>query len=185
MRESRTSGSAGESARQLAGLSRFPCAISPVAIKDSSDFYRIAGIHCPISRRRQSCKRIMGIDFRSNVYTASTFRRCLHASTSVYTAYTRILSTCLHSSEDRTMPKLTMNYVETKIERPAQGQLIIRDDELQGFGLRVTTGSLSYICECRVAGKVRRVTIGKHGKPWCDEPLRSAKHESRKIAGIG
>jgi integrase len=65
-----------------------------------------------------------------------------------------------------------MNYVETKIVAPAQGQLIIRDDELQGFGLRITPGSMSYICECRVAGKVRRVTIGKHGKPWTPETAR-------------
>ena len=70
------------------------------------------------------------------------------------------------------MPKLTMNFIETKIERPAQGQVIIRDDELKGFGLRVTPGSISYICECRVAGKFRRVTIGKHGLPWTPESAR-------------
>ena len=70
------------------------------------------------------------------------------------------------------MPKLTMNFIETKIERPAQGQVIIRDDELKGFGLRVTPGLISYICECRVAGKVRRVTIGKHGLPWTPESAR-------------
>ena len=70
------------------------------------------------------------------------------------------------------MPKLTTNYVETKIQAPEQGYIIIRDDELQGFGMRVTATSKSYIAECRVAGKVRRVTIGRHGKPWTPETAR-------------
>src|SRR5258705_13949975 len=78
------------------------------------------------------------------------------------------------------MPKLTTNYVETKIQTPEQGYIIIRDDELQGFGLRVTATSKSYICECRVAGKVRRVTIGRHGKPWTAE---TARNQARAILG--
>jgi hypothetical protein len=87
-------------------------------------------------------------------------------------ASTRNLSTCLHEPEDRTMPKLTMNFVETKIQAPEHGQIIIRDDDLAGFGLRVTKGSMSHIAECRVAGKVRRVTIGKHGQPWTPDSAR-------------
>ena len=78
------------------------------------------------------------------------------------------------------MPKLTTTFVETKIHAPEQGYIIIRDDELQGFGMRVTATSKSYICECRVAGKVRRVTIGRHGRPWTAE---TARNQARVILG--
>lgn len=70
------------------------------------------------------------------------------------------------------MPKLTLNFINKKIARPEQGQIIIRDDSLKGFGLRITPKSISYICECRVAGKFRRVTIGRHGQPWTPETAR-------------
>ncbi len=77
------------------------------------------------------------------------------------------------------MPRLTMNFVEKQIALPAHGQIIFRDDVLQGFGLRVTKGSMAYIAECRVNGSVKRVTIGKHG-PWTPE---SARKEAKKLLG--
>jgi integrase len=70
------------------------------------------------------------------------------------------------------MPRLTINFIETKITLPTKGQVIIRDDEVQGFALRLTPGAISYIAECRVNGKNRRVTIGRHGKPWTPETAR-------------
>lgn len=57
------------------------------------------------------------------------------------------------------------------------GQVIYRDDELTGFGLRVTSGSMSYIVECRVNGINRRRTIGAHGR-FAPE---SARTEARKL----
>lgn len=70
------------------------------------------------------------------------------------------------------MPRITNSLIESKIELPSKGQIIIRDDALQGFAIRLTPGGVSYICECRVAGKFRRVTIGRHGKPWTPETAR-------------
>ena len=60
------------------------------------------------------------------------------------------------------VPKLTKRFIEHNILRPVSEQVIYRDDELRGFGLRVTRGSLSYIVECRVNGTNRRITIGPH-----------------------
>lgn len=46
-----------------------------------------------------------------------------------------------------------------KLEAPTAGQVIYWDDDLPGFGLRVTQGSRSYVVQKRVNGKERRVTI--------------------------
>ena len=48
------------------------------------------------------------------------------------------------------MPRISQKFIDRKVRRPDHGQVIYRDDELIGFGLRVTRGSMSYIVECRV-----------------------------------
>src|SRR3546814_20690274 len=44
------------------------------------------------------------------------------------------------------------------------------DDELKGFGVRVTSsGSTTYVFQYRMGGreaKTQRYTIGRHGSPW-------------------
>jgi len=61
------------------------------------------------------------------------------------------------------MPRLTTNYIETKIERPNKGKVnYYRDSELQGFGLMVRESSMSFFVEKRVNGASKRVTIGKY-----------------------
>src|SRR3546814_6106556 len=51
------------------------------------------------------------------------------------------------------------------------------DDELKGFGVRVTSsGSKTYVFQYRMGGreaKTQRYTIGRHGSPW-----RSEEHTS-------
>lgn len=55
-----------------------------------------------------------------------------------------------------------------------------RDDQLQGFGIRVTSnGTMAYFVEKRVNGKNKRVTIGKHG-PITPE---QARKEAQKLLG--
>jgi hypothetical protein len=54
------------------------------------------------------------------------------------------------------VPKLTAKFIENEVQFPAQGQVILRDDDLKGFGLRVSPNCISYIVECRVDGKVKR-----------------------------
>ncbi|MDB5693084.1 MAG: intA 4 [Alphaproteobacteria bacterium] len=54
--------------------------------------------------------------------------------------------------------------------------LFLWDDELKGFGLRVTAkGSRSYVYQYRMGGREapsRRYTIGGHGSPWTPEKAR-------------
>ena len=77
------------------------------------------------------------------------------------------------------MPKITAKFIDVEVKAPEQGQLILRDTELKGFGLRVTKGSMSYIAECRVNGRPRRVTIGR-----CDLITpEDARKEARKLLG--
>ncbi|MBX9878857.1 MAG: integrase family protein [Candidatus Obscuribacterales bacterium] len=60
------------------------------------------------------------------------------------------------------MPRLNKTFVD-KVEHPATGAKLYFDEELKGFGLRVTAGSKTYFAQGRVKGKVCRVKIGKHG----------------------
>ncbi len=75
------------------------------------------------------------------------------------------------------MPRISQKFIDRKVKRPETGQVIYRDDELIGFGLRVTRGSMSYIVECRVNGAVRRITIGSHGRI---DP-ESARREAQRL----
>ena len=59
--------------------------------------------------------------------------------------------------------KLTKHFIEKQIELPNKGQLFFWDAELKGFGVRVTAGGISFVCQSRVNGRTRRVKIGKYG----------------------
>jgi integrase len=77
------------------------------------------------------------------------------------------------------MPKLNKEFLDQLVSKPGKEQVIYRDDDLQGFALRVTPKSKSYIIEKRVNGINRRVTIGK-----CDKiTFESARKEALKILG--
>lgn len=70
-----------------------------------------------------------------------------------------------------------------KIEPPEKGYSLVWDDDLQGFGLRVTAaGSRSFIVEARVNGKTRRETIGKLGTYTPDEARKLAKTKLGNMA---
>lgn len=78
--------------------------------------------------------------------------------------------------------KLTKSRVEALPIPPARktskdaGQAIYWDEELRGFGVRITpSGARSYIVQGRANGKTRRVTLGTHGVLTCDEARRKAK----------
>jgi hypothetical protein len=73
------------------------------------------------------------------------------------------------------MPKITAKFIESGITFPTAGQLIIRDDELKGFGLRVTKGRVAYIAECRINGRFKRFTIGQYREMTADEARKKAR----------
>jgi hypothetical protein len=56
--------------------------------------------------------------------------------------------------------EITEDFVDNAV-RPPSGQVIYRDSTLIGFGLRLTSGSKSFVVETRVNGPTRRVTIGR------------------------
>jgi integrase len=76
------------------------------------------------------------------------------------------------------MPKLTKSFIE-KLELPAAGkQKIYWDSEQGGLGLRVTSGSKSFVFQQRVNGKSPRTTIGA----WPDMSSDDARERARKLA---
>jgi hypothetical protein len=72
------------------------------------------------------------------------------------------------------MAKLTKTYIDN-IKPPDKGQKLIYDDELKGFGIRVTKTAKVYICQGRVKGRVKRVKIGNHGAWTLDNARKKAR----------
>ncbi|MCF8036993.1 MAG: integrase family protein [Desulfobacteraceae bacterium] len=70
------------------------------------------------------------------------------------------------------MPKLTKTFVDA-LTLPKDGQKLVWDDDLKGFGIRLTPTAKTYIAQGRVNGKTRRVTIGKHGT-WAPHKARES-----------
>ncbi len=74
------------------------------------------------------------------------------------------------------MPKLTKSLIDKQVH-PLRGQVILRDDDLKGFGLRVSPKCKSFILEYRVNDQNHRITIGR-----CDEiPFDQAKRDARRL----
>jgi integrase len=79
--------------------------------------------------------------------------------------------------------KITKSKVDELEFTPGRSnQQIYWDDEQPGFGVRVTATSKSYVCESRVNGKTRRITIGRHGKLTAEQARQLARREVGKLA---
>lgn len=78
-----------------------------------------------------------------------------------------------------------MKLTKTKVEAlpvPPAGQALYWDEELKGFGVRVTSSGLrSYVAQGRVRGLTRRVTIGAHGRWTPDEARKQARERLRDM----
>lgn len=74
--------------------------------------------------------------------------------------------------------RITKTCVD-KTTFPSSGQTFIRDDLLMGFALRVTPGSKSFVVEKRIAGKTRRITIGRYPELTVEQ----ARKEAHKLLG--
>jgi len=70
---------------------------------------------------------------------------------------------------------------KTTVEGLKPGEQI-RDTELKGFGARRQKNSLTYFLYTRVAGRGRRITIGRHGSPWTADSAR--KEASRLLLSV-
>ncbi len=74
------------------------------------------------------------------------------------------------------MPRLTKKFIES-LPSLEKGQTIYRDDQLSGFGLRVTANCKSFVVERQVKGVRRRVTIGH----TATMSLETARKEAERI----
>jgi integrase len=94
--------------------------------------------------------------------------------------------TCLHSAymaKQRIQKMRITNTSVSRITPPEKGYSLHWDDDLPGFGIRVTAaGARSYIAEARVNGRTCRVTIGKHGTFTADKARKIAKGELGDMA---
>lgn len=80
--------------------------------------------------------------------------------------------------------KLKKDVIESTA-LPGKGQIFLWDDELKGFGVRLTPSARTYIVQARVSGKTRRVTLGKHGVLTTQEARkRAVKELSKMLAGV-
>lgn len=76
--------------------------------------------------------------------------------------------------------KLTKKIVEG-LQLPASGQTFVWDDEVRGFGLRLTPSAKAYIVQGRVKGIDRRVTLGRHGIITLQEGRQKARKELSRM----
>ncbi|KAA1054690.1 tyrosine-type recombinase/integrase [Azospirillum argentinense] len=72
--------------------------------------------------------------------------------------------------------KLTAELVK-QTPLPTSGQIIVWDTDVKGFGLRLTTGTKAFICNYRVKGRERRVTIG-NATVW---KVADARDEAKRL----
>jgi integrase len=81
--------------------------------------------------------------------------------------------------------KITKSLVD-KFESPASGQTFIRDVELKGFAVRITTGGAkSFIVEKRIEGQVKRITLGRYPELTVEQARKEAHKLLGKIASGG
>ena len=80
--------------------------------------------------------------------------------------------------------KLTKRSIDS-LPLPETGQALYWDDELPGYGLRVTKGAKTFIVQRRVAGKTVRVTLGKYGQLTPDQARKLAvKNLAELVQGV-
>ena len=72
------------------------------------------------------------------------------------------------------MPKLTQSFVKSVVARPNEAQTFYMDDELTGFGLRVSPTKRVFYLQMRVGRKVLKRKIGEYGPMTVDQARKSA-----------
>ena len=83
--------------------------------------------------------------------------------------------------------KITKRTVDAL--EPGAGDIFLWDEELRGFGLKLThAGRRSYVYQYRLGGrgtKTKRWTIGTHGSPWTPATARAEAERLALLVGQG
>lgn len=84
------------------------------------------------------------------------------------------------------MARITDKLVKS-LAAPEEGNRIVYDDEISGFGVRITAaGSVAFILNYRVNGRERRYTIGSYGvDQWTVVRARKKAGELRRLVADG
>ena len=81
------------------------------------------------------------------------------------------------------MPKVKI--IKSKVDalpHPKKGQALYTDTDLPGFGVLVGAKSKTYIAQRDIAGRTRRVTIGRHGIIKTDKAREDARQLIARMA---
>lgn len=84
------------------------------------------------------------------------------------------------------MPNQWVRISKTTVENapvPDRGQCFLRDTDLKGFAVRITsTGVRSYVIEKRICDRIRRITLGRHGELTPVQARKKAQQVLGQIA---
>ena len=81
--------------------------------------------------------------------------------------------------------KITKRTVDNLVP-PEKGYALHWDDEIKGFGVRITeTGARSFVLEKSISGKHRRMTLGRYGAVTVEQARKDAKVKAGLIASGG
>jgi integrase len=79
------------------------------------------------------------------------------------------------------MPKLTQSLVKSIAPLPGESQTFYMDDELTGFGLRVSATKKVFYLQMRVRRKVLKRKIGEYGPMTVDQARKAALQMKAKL----
>ncbi len=78
------------------------------------------------------------------------------------------------------MTKSTFTKITTTRVAKLEPNATLTDSELKGFGVRRRSGAPVYFLHTRIKGRLRWVTIGRHGSPWTPT---TARREAGRLLG--
>ncbi|TDU31302.1 site-specific recombinase XerD [Panacagrimonas perspica] len=73
------------------------------------------------------------------------------------------------------MPVISISKKSVEKELFSAKPRLLYDEDLKGFGVRITATNKAYFAEARVGGKTRRVKLGNHGSIAAEQARRQAK----------
>ena len=79
------------------------------------------------------------------------------------------------------MVKLTKKLIDAA-PFPKQGQMFLRDVEVRGLALRITTGAKAFVFEKKINGRARRFTLGPYGAVTVEAARKMAQEKIGEAA---